>query len=166
MLNFPRLLGVALLALPRLTAGGGATATPQPTFVVDGRVAEPLTLTMQDLRDFPVQSQEVHFISDSGQEVHRYQGALLFNVLAAAKPQFDSAVDKLRHAVLVGATDGYQTVVSWGEIDPLYANTQVLLACEADGSAMERPQLVVPSDEHWDRYVYDIGSVSLLRVGA
>lgn len=125
-----------LLVLPLLTAGAGAnvglavttTAAAKPTFVVDVRVAEPLTLTVDDLRTFTVQRQKVHFSSGSGKESYRYQGALLIDVLTSAKPHFDPDVknDKLRHAVLVGATDGYQAALAWGEIDPGFANTRVL----------------------------------------
>lgn len=178
MSNLPRLLLAALLVIPLLTAGAVATAgavttaaattTDKPTFVVDGQVAEPLTLTVDELRDFPVQRQKVRFVSGTGTQTHRYQGALLLDVLTAAKPQFDPAVknDKLRHAVLVGATDNYQAVVAWGEIDPSFANTRVLLAFEEDGVALERPRLVVPGDKHGGRYVTDVNSVSLFRVGA
>ncbi|MGH3941449.1 MAG: molybdopterin-dependent oxidoreductase, partial [Pseudonocardiaceae bacterium] len=157
MLKLPRLLVAALLVIPLLTAGavtatGAGTATvttAKPTFTVDGRVAEQLILTVDDLRNYPVQRQRVRFMTGSGPQVHRYHGALLLDVLTAAKPQFDPAVknDKLRHAVLVGATDGYQAVLAWGEIDPAFANTRVLLAFEEDGRALERPRLVVPGDE-------------------
>ncbi|MGH3913161.1 MAG: molybdopterin-dependent oxidoreductase [Pseudonocardiaceae bacterium] len=177
MPNISRLLMAALLILPLLSAGAVTTAGPgttavavttaKPTFVVDGRVAAPLTLTVDQLRDFPLQRQRVRFLAGGGPEVHRYQGALLIDVLTSAKPQFDPAVknDKLRYAVLVGATDGYQAVLAWGEIDPAFANTRALLAFEEDGRALDRPRLVVPGDEHGGRYVTDVSSVSLFRVG-
>lgn len=119
MPNLPRLLVAALLMIPLLTAGAvttpGAT-TGRPTFVVAGRVGEPVTLTVDDLRNFPVQRQKVRFVSGTGQQTHRYQGALL--------------------------------------------------AFEEDGRALERPRLVVPGDAHGGRYVTDVSTVSLLRVGA
>jgi DMSO/TMAO reductase YedYZ molybdopterin-dependent catalytic subunit len=181
----------ALLTVPLLTAGAqsaaaapvaapaavpapAAAAAPvaplaagKPTFVVDGRVAHPKTLSVADLRRFPAHREVVRYIAAGKQETHHFRGALLTDVLAAAKPRFDPAVkhDELRHAVLVGATDGYATVLSWGEIDPGFANTGVLLATEQDGQALARPRLVVPSDKEGGRYVTDVSSVSLLRVG-
>lgn len=188
MVNVRRLLTLlaALLTIPLLTAGAQSTATAaapatptaasgsvapaatgKPTFVVDGHVARPLTLSVADLRRFPTRHEVVRYIAAGKQETHRFRGALLTDVLAAAKPQFDPAVkhDELRHAVLVSAIDDYATVLSWGEIDPGFANTEVLLASEEDGHALARPQLVVPSDKEGGRYVHDVSSVSLLRVG-
>ena len=96
MPNLPRLLLATLLVLPLVTAVGvtrgtattvEAVTTSAPSFVVDGQVAEPLTLTVDDLRNFAVQRQKVHFVSGSGKEAHRYRGALLIDVLTSAKPQ-------------------------------------------------------------------------------
>ena len=72
--------------------------------------------------------------------------------------------DALRHAVLVTASDCYQAVVAWGEIDPRFATTEVLLAYEEDRQPLARPRLVVPGDERGGRYVTDVTRVSLLRL--
>lgn len=170
----------ALLAIPLLTAGTAAEATGAarttetaevtstgPTFVVNGGVAEPLTLSVPDLRRWPAYDEVVHFIAGGRQEVHQVRGVRLIDVLTAAKPQFNPSAkhDELRHAVLVGATDGYGTVLSWGEIDPAFVGTDVLLAFEQDGRDLTLPRLVVPSDKDGGRYVTDISSISLLRLG-
>ncbi|HEY2725097.1 MAG TPA: molybdopterin-dependent oxidoreductase [Pseudonocardiaceae bacterium] len=174
MFNVPRLVALlaALLALPLLLTGAARTPAAQaspsgPTFVVDGRVAHPATLSVADLRRLPAHHEVVRFVAAGKQEVHRFDGPLLVDVITAAKPQFDPAVkhDELRHAVLVGATDGYRAALSWGEIDPGFAGTEVLLASEQDGHRLDRPRLVVPGDKEGGRYVTDVSSVSLLRLG-
>ncbi|HEX3732961.1 MAG TPA: hypothetical protein VHU91_08590, partial [Mycobacteriales bacterium] len=98
---------------------------------------------------------------------HLYRGASLIDVLTSAHPSFDSTIKdaKLRYAVLISASDDYQAALSWGEIDPHYANTGVLLVYEQDGVLLARPHLIVPGDETGGRYVCDITNVKLLRVG-
>ena len=54
---------------------------------------------------------------------------------------------------------------AWGEIDPGFAGNEVLLAVEEDRHPLKRPRLVVPGDERGGRYVSDVTTVSLLRVG-
>ena len=134
------------------------------TFVVDGQVAHPRTLTVEDLRQFPEQRVRARFGSGDGREEHRYRGALLLDVLEAAQPQFDP--ETKNDAVLVTASDGYQAAVAWGEIDPRFAATEVLLAYEEDRQPLARPRLVVPGDERGGRYVTDVSRVSLLRLAS
>ena len=77
------------------------------TFVVDGQVAHPRTLTVEDLRQLPEQRVRVRFGSGDGREDHRYRGALLLNVLKAPQTRFDPETknEALRHAVLVTASE-------------------------------------------------------------
>jgi hypothetical protein len=159
------LLAALFVLLP---AAGPAIATSERTVTtVDGAVAHPLRLTMDDLRAFPQRRERVGFLAGGERERHAYRGPLLFDVLAAAEPTFDPGVknDQLRHAVLVTAMDEYQAVVAWGEIDPGFAGNEVLLAVEEDRHPLKRPRLVVPGDERGGRYVSDVTTVSLLRVG-
>ena len=160
------LLAALFVLLP---AAGPAIATSERTVTtVDGAVAHPLMrLTMDDLRAFPQRRERVGFLAGGERERHAYRGPLLFDVLAAAEPTFDPGVknDQLRHAVLVTAMDEYQAVVAWGEIDPGFAGNEVLLAVEEDRHPLKRPRLVVPGDERGGRYVSDVTTVSLLRVG-
>ena len=159
------LLAALFVLLP---AAGPAIATSERTVTtVDGAVAHPLRLTMDDLRAFPQRRERVGFLAGGERERHAYRRSLLFDVLAAAEPTFDPGVknDQLRHAVLVTTMDEYQAVVAWGEIDPGFAGNEVLLAVEEDRHPLKRPRLVVPGDERGGRYVSDVTTVSLLRVG-
>ncbi len=136
-------------------------------FTVDGRVTTPLTLTVEELRrDYEGHNATSQFTKGCVTQNHRYRGALLSEVLTTAGPSFNSetASAKLSYAVLVSATDGYQAALSWGEIDPGYAGTRVLLAYEQDDVLLTRPHLIVPGDAKGGRYVCDVTNVSLLRL--
>lgn len=164
-------LGGAATAAPAPASGAKTVAVRpahQPVVTVGGQVARPLRLTVSDLRRrWPGHVEKVSFGSESGTEHHTYRGALLTDVLASAKPRFDPAVhnDALRFAVRVGATDDYAAVVAYGEIDPSFGATPVLLAVSEDGTPLTRPRLVVPGDVKGGRYVSDVNTVRLQRLG-
>jgi hypothetical protein len=54
------------------------------------------------------------------------------------------------------ATDDYQAIVAWGELDPGFGNKPILLAFAEDGESLaaEGPRLVVPGDIRGGRYVF------------
>src|SRR5262245_29441834 len=109
---------LVVAAVLALVSAAPAQTTPQTnTFAVDGAVSTPLTLTTADLRRYPARYERVRFESGTGTQRHSYVGARLFDVLNAAGPQFDPAIknNKLTFAVLVTATDNYQSVVAWAE---------------------------------------------------
>ena len=65
----------------------------------------------------------------------------------------------------ISAKDSYEAVVSWGEIDPEYVDTPILLAWEEDGKTLtgeEGPvRLVVPTDKQGGRYVSGVVRVEV-----
>jgi len=62
-------------------------------------------------------------------------------------------------------SDGYQVLVAWGEIDPDFANQDILLAVMQDGASLadQGPRLVVPSDGRGGRYVSGVARIRLDR---
>ena len=148
-------------------SGDPPPSGPAATFQVDGTVAKPLTLTVDDLRALPKQRVKVSFESAAGTQHHVYKGPLLYDVLAQAGPTFDPAVknDALRHVVAVTGSDGYTAVVSWGEIDPGFAGRPILLATSEDGRPLDTdgPRLVVPGDVKGGRYVTNVVDVKLVN---
>jgi hypothetical protein len=86
-------------------------------------------------------------------------------VLARAVPRFDPAIknDRLRDFVSVTASDGYQALVAYGEIDPAFENKQVLLATTQDGVSLanQGPRLVLPGDGAGGRYVSGVVQVRI-----
>jgi hypothetical protein len=149
-----------------VAASGAVSARPSVT--VDGAVAHPLILRAEDLARFGSHHVDVDYRGPAGEQHHRCRGAALLDILKAAKPRFDPDIksDSFRYVVLVTAADGYQAVVSWGEIDPEGAGKQVLLAVSSDGVELPRPRLVVPGDAHGVRYVSGVTRIRLVRVGS
>lgn len=138
----------------------------RPAVTVDGDVTTVLRLTRGDLRQMHQVRQEVTFSSQGVTEHHVFRGPRLIDVLTQAQPTFDPDTknDQLRFVVLAGATDGYQAVVSYAEIDPEFGGTQALLALRQDGEGLLIPRLTVPGDGRGGRYVTDLKSLQVTRV--
>jgi hypothetical protein len=158
------------------TGVAGATGTPEApalkagspgTFDIVGNVKQKLVLNTAVLSKLPSKTLTVTFQAGSQTETHTFTGPLLRDVLDLAGPQFDAAVknDRLRHYISVTGSDGYQVLVAWGEIDPDFANQNILLATTQDGVSLagEGPRLVVPSDGRGGRYVSGVARVRLDR---
>ncbi|HEV7884689.1 MAG TPA: hypothetical protein VGO81_14050 [Solirubrobacteraceae bacterium] len=141
-------------------------ALPAGSFAVTGDVQQKLRLNVADLAAMPGQRRvDVTFHTGASAEHHVYTGPLLLDVVARAAPRLDPAIknDKLRHYVSVTASDAYQALVAYGEIDPSFENKQVLLAVTQDGASLagEGPRLVVPGDTAGGRYVTGVVQVRI-----
>jgi len=64
----------------------------------------------------------------------------------------------LRHYLLVTGRDGYQIVVSMGEIDPDFEAKPAILAYDRDGKPLGANglRIVIPGDKHGGRMVHDV----------
>ncbi|MFE6710856.1 molybdopterin-dependent oxidoreductase [Streptomyces sp. NPDC057695] len=134
-------------------------SAPPGSFAVWGDVAAPGLLTVAGLREGWEQHRaEVVFdCATAGPQHHTFVGPLLREVLAAARPGFDSArrKERSRFLVAVNGGDGHHTVLSWAELDADFGNAPVLLATRMDDVDLDTAgtQLVVPSDRCGARYV-------------
>ncbi|AUG76391.1 molybdopterin-dependent oxidoreductase [Kitasatospora sp. MMS16-BH015] len=139
--------------------------------LLHGRFEEPVELTMAHLRALPEHRAEVSFdCLSAGPQRHVFEGALLWDVLRAARPlvDFKGRKQRLRHLVAVTGADGHLVVVSWAEFDPDFGAQPILLATTMDGRPLdaEGPQLVVPTDVCGARYVSGITAVRLAEAAA
>jgi len=143
--------------------GGAGASTTAGDVRLGGAIAEPRTWSVDGLASLPLQSQDVSFLGEGMQKSIRGKGVLLYDLLQKAKPKFDPKKkrDALRYAVLVHATDGYATTISWGEIDPDFAAKPILVTVEENDKRLGRPGLIVPGDKHGGRHIYDMDSISL-----
>ncbi|MFD8210281.1 molybdopterin-dependent oxidoreductase [Streptomyces sp. NPDC059695] len=134
-------------------------------FAIWGDVALPATLTVADLRgEWAQQRAEVVFdCATNGPQRHTFEGPLLRDVVAAARPGFDPARRKERSRFLlhVSGGDGHHALMSWAEIDPDFGGAPVLLATRMDERWLDTPgtQLVVPSDRCGARYVSSVTGI-------
>lgn len=157
-------------------AGSGQRLAPTVTTATEaeadtgvkirGAVQHRGSLDRADLRALPQVKLTQHYLTSRGTQQHTFTGPLLLDVLNGAGPAFGTDPhDPLRFVVLARATDNFLTAVSWGEIAPDLAGKKVLIALTEDGKKLDRPRLVIPGDKHGARQVYDLASLTLIRLG-
>lgn len=150
-------------------ASPSASPTAVETFDVGGSVETPLTLTVADLQalDLTAETVDVTYESRDVVEDHTFTGVRLLDLLETAGIPAGAQERNplLGRYVVITAKDGYQVVLSGGELDPNFGATPVLLAWEQDGEALagdDGPvRLVVPGDRRGGRYVYGVISIEL-----
>ena len=105
---------------------------------ISGNVAEPLALSVDDLKRYPAQA--VAYSPQSGMTptapARHYTGVLLRDVLNAAKPTEGKPRDLRKSYVVATASDGYEVVFSWGELFISPAGDSVFVVYERDGAAL------------------------------
>ncbi|MET3899036.1 hypothetical protein ABIB57_002988 [Devosia sp. UYZn731] len=129
-----------------------------------GAVTTPLTLDEVTLKALPATTLDVSFQTSKGPETGHYTGALLWDLVNKAVLVNDEGKNAaLKHTLLITGSDGYAVSVALGELDPNFANTQVLLAYDgADGkAAFDHLRLVVPGDVHGGRSVKDVVGIEV-----
>lgn len=154
-------------ATPAASPVAGSPSAASGSIEITGLVNTPGTVTVEQLQTLPVQTAEVDFQSGKGDQHHTYTGVLLWDVLQQVGVATDENVknDDLRFYAVVTANDGYQVVISLGEIDPSFGNNPYLLAWDEDGAPLEGDagplRLVVPGDVHGGRYVTGVVSIDI-----
>jgi molybdate transport system substrate-binding protein len=144
------------------------SAPTDGSLTLDGQVLNALIITADFLHDnYSAHTLDVTYMSGEESVSTSFTGALLWDVLGSAQPNFNADVrnDKLGMYIVVTASDGYQAVIAWGEIDPEFGNQPILVAYEQEGGPIEDSQgpirLVVPGDMRGGRYVSGIVNISL-----
>ena len=124
-------LGLALLPAP-LLAQSAALA-------VDGHVAHPAHLTLDQVKALTPITVSLTFDSDHGPQTGTYTGALLLDIVRQAAPM-DKGSDKgapWAHTILARGRDGYGVALAIGEIEPRFEGKKVIVAYQRDGKSME-----------------------------
>lgn len=163
---------VAHEATPAAVASPAATTTTTTAtgsirvFGITGDV----TLSVDELKALPVESVDVTFTAGGKAEDHSFTGTSLLGVLEHIGLPFPEGQKNplLQTYLIVTANDGYQVVISGGELDPAFGNVPMLLAWEQDGAPLagaDGPlRLVVPGDTKGGRYVHGIVSLEVLNL--
>jgi DMSO/TMAO reductase YedYZ molybdopterin-dependent catalytic subunit len=165
---------LALLAAANIAAQTEAPSAAKLT--VGGNVANPSTLSLDDLKRLPVQDlDDVRQMRAGGaavagsEQVRHYKGVLLRDVLAAAKP-VEKEHRELRQSIVVAtATDGYKAVFSWAELFLSPIGDGALVIFERDGGPLapsEGPLALVSlrDTQPGPRHVKWLVKIDLLRV--
>jgi DMSO/TMAO reductase YedYZ molybdopterin-dependent catalytic subunit len=156
---------IALQASPGAspTAGG-------KTFDVTGLVETPGRFSVADLQTLPIETTAVTFELDGSEQYHTYTGVRLWDLVSQAKPLLDPTHknDLIRKYLVLTANDGYEVVISLGEIAPETGGQPYLLAWEEDGAPLpddkDPIQLVTPGDTTSDRYIWGIVTIEIRDV--
>lgn len=149
------------------SSGSGDLASGSEAVELTGLVEQPAILTVADLQELPTETADVGYETHQGFEQHTYRGVRLYEVIdqSGLKLNPDQKSDQLRKYLVISAKDGYEVLVSWGEIDPEFANAPILLAWEEDGETLtgeDGPvRLVVPTDRRGGRYVSGVVRVEV-----
>jgi hypothetical protein len=145
------------------TPAPARTPVPVGSVLVDGLVDRPTLFSIADLAALPVHSLDVSFSTHSGTKHHSEAGPLLVDVLAKVGPRFDRRVKngELRDVVVVTGADGYEAVLSYGEIAPTFGNQPALLSLKEDGVVLAAPRFVIPGDVKAGRDVIQAVHVEL-----
>jgi hypothetical protein len=147
---------------------------------IDGFVNTPVALTVPALEALPGQETlNITYLNHLGAvETYSETGPTLWTVLSIAAGGIkvplptpneyvgEPAAQTTLYIVVIG-TDGYETVVSEGEIDPGFGNAPILLGWAENGVVLSQvpynsteykgpAQLVVPTDTHGGRYANQI----------
>jgi molybdate transport system substrate-binding protein len=152
--------------IPVGATGASASAGATPVQLT-GLVEQTGPLTVAILQQLPAETVQATYLSGNGEQRHTYKGARLYAVLNQAKVKENAKYknDKLRKYVVVSASDGYEAVIAWGEIDPESGNAAILLAYEEDGKPLggaDGPlRLIVPTDKRGGRYVSGVIKVEV-----
>jgi DMSO/TMAO reductase YedYZ molybdopterin-dependent catalytic subunit len=159
--------GVALAALT------SAYAQPTTAVAIAGNVAEPKTFTVDDLKRLP--AQEIEYAprregdTGAGPPPRHYTGALLRDVLNAAKPTESKPRELRRSYVVSTASDGYEVVFSWGELYLSPQGERVYVVYARDGAPLAddegRIALVAVGDRGPARHVKWLKTLTLRAAG-
>lgn len=166
------LLMIVLAAPGAAFVSAQATPTTNDAIVITGKVKTSGPLTIADLKALPNEKLDVTFTAAGKPQPHTFVGTPLLGVLDHVGLDIPEGKKNplLGLSFVVTAKDGYQVVISGGELDPAFGNTKMYLAWEQDGAALmgkDGPiRLVVPSDTKGGRYVSGIVSIEVLTVGA
>ena len=147
-------------------------ATPAravPTlFTVSGAVGAPGAFDAAALGVLPQSTQAVTYRAGASTVSDSFTGPTLWNVLQAAggitvNPGIKNNV--LSKYVIATGADGYATVISAGEISPMFGNRQDLVATSDTGGTLPSPdgfaRVVATGDVAGGRYVSNLTSLAV-----
>ncbi|HEX9990148.1 MAG TPA: molybdopterin-dependent oxidoreductase [Chloroflexia bacterium] len=149
--------------------GNDSTPIPQPSgkLRIVGAVKTAMSLTTADLKSRAAQSVSVSFAAPGGgTESHAYKGPLLLDLLKEAGGEGNAGRDLPVRYIAATDVNGQASVLSWGEIDPIFAGRKVIVAYEQDGADLpdDQVQLVIPSDKTGGRSLMGLSHIEVKTI--
>lgn len=146
-----------------LSAPLGAQEREQFVVEIGGAGAEVRSFTADDMASLDRVEQTVTFETSKGPSTGRYEGVLLWNLLAANGMVNEVGHGaELRRTFVVRARDGYEVAFSIGEIHPDFGAKLLMLADSVDGKPIDGGyRMIVPGDKRGARNVREVVSIEL-----
>jgi DMSO/TMAO reductase YedYZ molybdopterin-dependent catalytic subunit len=147
---------------------GGGTTTQ---FSLSGAVQTPGAYTLSSLEALPATTETVTYLAGGAPVTASFTGVSIWTLLTDAGIVTNPAVknDILNYYLYLLATgsDGYEAILSLGELDPMFGGTGMpdLIAYMVDGMPLGPEgfaRLVVPGDEFGGRYVSNLVSLQVI----
>lgn len=141
----------------------------EATLSVTGEVKTPLKLTMTELKAMPTAKVTT---KDHDGTAAVYEGVPLHAILnRAGVPEGENLRgEALQLVVLVKAADGYKVALSLAELDPLFTDKQVLLACKRNGADLDVKtgplRMVIPDEKRQARWVRQVTELEIVRASS
>jgi hypothetical protein len=157
-------LGTLHLVAQQAPSNAGSSAKDVLLTVITPR-HEPIRLTLAELKSMTHVTVTVHNSHSNADET--YSGVRLVDLLTkAGGPSGNDLRGKaLAQYIVASGSDGYQTVLAIGEIDPAFHPGEVMVADTMDGKALDSHsgplKLVVSEDKHPARSVRNLTEVEL-----
>lgn len=133
------------------TGTGGGIA---PSFTISGAVLRPGTFNLAALQALPAVSRPVGTATYTGVDLW-----YLLNTVVGLKVPADAKNPTLTMYAVATGSDGYQALLSLGEVDPGFGNEPNLIAYSVDGAPLNTngmARLVVPTDAKGGRAVSNL----------
>jgi hypothetical protein len=108
----------------------------------------------------------VNFLNGATPVTATEVGPLLQDVLDSVKPKFSTKCggDKYSFYVVATGSDGYTSLLSWGDGDPTASGRSPLLSVNQNGTPLNTgPRVLAPGDVRGDRYVSGTVALTVLR---
>ena len=160
------LVCVGVLALMPRATGQSAPAPSQPAaLTVAGDVSRPLALTVADLKAMPRTPAAVR----EETRTLNYEGVLVSDILSRAGVPTGGQMRSptLTMYVVATAKDGYQVVLSLGELDNPLSNANIIVADTVDGQPLPANvgplRLILPKDARSVRSVRQLEKLEVVQ---
>lgn len=159
-----------------LAPGIAPAAGPSTEFALTGgAIVDPATYRLADLQALPAITQTVSYTAGGVPQTRTYTGASLWGIMSAAGIVNNPAVnnDVLNKYVLATGSDGYKTVFSLGELNPVFGNRPDLVAYAETNGGVSAPlgadgfaRITSPGDVRGGRYVSNLVSLDVRSAGS
>jgi len=134
------------------------------TLSVSGLVKAPHSFTLAELQKMPWTTVDASFQTEHGPRHGTWLGVSLWTLLDQSGGLAAPEKESLRHWLVVTGRDGYEVVLSVGEIDPAVGHAVAVVAWSADGKPFDPaqgPRLILPGDRKGGRDVRDVVSIEV-----